>query len=63
MFGATLPNTVYTVRCAHTNCVFGTTSHTPKTVIRHLYQSWMRSKCQTREVNGTMGYLTEHACV
>ncbi len=36
MFWATSPNTVYAVRCAHTNSVFGTTSHTPRTnVIRH----------------------------
>jgi len=25
----TSPNTVYTVRFAHLNCAFGTTSHTP----------------------------------
>ena len=27
------------------------------------YRSRVRSKCQTREVDGTMGFLTEHAWI
>jgi len=29
----------------------------------YVYRSRVRSKCQTREVDGTMGFLTEHAWI